>query len=79
MLLNWSESKHGRTVVFLLDEESDQHPMKKFTTKRGRRAGTRFALVLVEINDDETPVTQEKKGGPLSISAARMCENAAFH
>jgi hypothetical protein len=35
-------------------------------------------LVLVEINDDETPVKQEKKGGPLSISAARMCEYAPY-
>lgn len=78
MLLNWAESKHGRTVVFLLDEESDVHPMKAFTTKRGKRAGTRFAMVLVEINDDETPVQQEKKGGPLSKSAAQMCENLTF-
>jgi hypothetical protein len=44
MLLNWSESKHGRTVVFLLDEESDQHPMKKFTTKRGETCRDKIRL-----------------------------------
>lgn len=78
MLLNWNESKQGRTAVFLLDEESDSHPFKKFTTKKGKRAGQRFMAVLVELNDDDTPVVQEKKGGPLSKSAAQLCENENF-
>lgn len=78
MLLNWNESKQGRTAVFLLDEESESHPFKKFTTKKGKRAGQRFMAVLVELNDDDTPVIQEKKGGPLSRSAAQMCENQRF-
>lgn len=80
MLLSWAEShKGGRTGVFLFDDESEQHPLKAFTTKRGKRAGTRFAMVLVELNDDETTVVQEKpKGGPLSQSAAQLCENETF-
>ena len=78
MLLNWNESKQGRTAVFLMDEESPEHPMKRFTTKKGKRAGQRFMCVLVELNDDDTPVIQEKKGGPLSKSAAQMCENPMF-
>jgi hypothetical protein len=77
MLLSWAEShKGGRTGVFLFDDENEQHPLKQFTTKRGKRAGSRFMCVLVELNDDETPVNQ--KGGPLSQSAARMCENPKF-
>jgi hypothetical protein len=77
MLLSWAEShKGGRTGVFLFDDENEQHPLKQFTTKRGKRAGSRFMCVLVELNDDETPVNQ--KGGPLAISAARMCENEQF-
>jgi hypothetical protein len=77
MLLSWAEShKGGRTGVFLFDDENEQHPLKQFTTKRGKRAGSRFMCVLVELNDDETPVNQ--KGGPLSQSAARMCENQKF-
>jgi hypothetical protein len=79
MLLSWAEShKGGRTGVFLFDDESEQHPLKSFTTKRGKRAGTRFAMVLVEIAEDETPVQQEKKGGPLSKSAALMCDYPPF-
>lgn len=79
MLLSWAEShKGGRTGVFLFDDESEQHPLKSFTTKRGKRAGTRFVMVLVEIAEDETPVQQEKKGGPLSQSAAQICENEQF-
>lgn len=78
MLLDWKESKSGRTAVFLVDEEGDQHPFKRFTTKKGKRAGQRFMAVLVELNDDDTPVVQEKKGGPLSKSAAQLCENERF-
>jgi len=81
MLLNWSETKQGRNVVFLLDEESDIHPFKKFTTKKGKRAGQRFMAVLVELNDDDTPIVQEQekpKGGPLSKSAALLCQNEKF-
>lgn len=76
-LLSWSEShKGGRTGVFLFDDESPEHPLKKFTTRKGKRAGQRFACVLVEIADDETPVKQ--KGGSLSQQAAMMCENERF-
>lgn len=78
MLLNWNESKQGRTVVFQLDEEADQHPFKQFTTKKGKRAGQRFMAVFVEIGDDEQPIVQEKKGGPLSQSAAMLCDTGEF-
>lgn len=78
MLLNWNESKQGRTAVFLLDEESPEHPFKQFTTKKGKKAGQRFMCVFVELNDDDTPVVQERKGGPLSKSAAQMCEYPPF-
>lgn len=78
MLLNWNESKQGRTVVFQLDEEADQHPFKQFTTKKGKRAGQRFMAVFVEIGDDEQPIVHEKKGGPLSQSAAMLCDTQEF-
>ena len=57
MLLNWSESNtRGRTVTFLLGEDGDAHPFRDFTVKSGKKAGQRFMMVLVQVDDDETVV-----------------------
>lgn len=59
-LLGWSEShNNGRKVTFQLPEDTDEHPFKRFTVKNGKRAGQRFAVVLVQIGDDEEPVIQQ--------------------
>ena len=78
-LLSWREShNNGATVTFQLADSDELASFKEMTVRKGRRAGQRFACVLVEINDDETPVVQEKKGGPLSKSAAMIGTNYAF-
>jgi hypothetical protein len=57
MLLQWAESNtRGRTVTFLLQEDGDSHPFRDFTVKSGKKAGQRFAMVLVQIDDNEEPV-----------------------
>lgn len=74
MLLAWAESNtRGRTVTFLLPEEGDEHPMKHFTVKSGKRAGQRFLLTLVQLDDDERPVERT----PSQI-AFLLCQDEAF-
>lgn len=78
MLLGWAESStRGRTVTFLLNEDSEEHPFKGFTMKQGKRAGQRFMVVGVEINDDETAVEQPKEPR-LSQQAAILCRDKLF-
>lgn len=75
LLLRWGDnSRDGQTVTFQLPGEYEIHPFKHSAT--GKKTGKRYAAVLVEINDDETPVKQ--KGGPLSREAAGMCKRDDF-
>ena len=79
MLAGWSETHTaGRTVTFWLDDEQDDHPFKKFTVKKGKTAGHRFMAVLVELNDDETPVIQTEPIGPLCKLAVQWCKDPVF-
>lgn len=74
MLLNWAESNtRGRTVTFQLPEEGEQHPFRHFTVKSGKKAGQRFMQVLVQIDDDETPVERKP-----SQTAFLMCQDDQF-
>lgn len=83
-LLGWAESdKGGRTVKFQCSGDDAEHPFKRF------RGKTRFAVVLVEIGDDEQPVQQsdlpssasvatEIGGLRLSNAAALLCKDRDF-
>ena len=74
MLLNWSESNtRGRTVTFLLSDDGEAHPFRDFTVKSGKKAGQRFAMVLVEIDEDETV----KERTPSQI-AFLLCQDEQF-
>jgi hypothetical protein len=76
MLLSWSESStRGRTVTFLIDEEEDEHPFKKFTIKSGKHAGQRFAAILMQIGEDEQPAPTEQRPSQL---AAILCKEPLF-
>lgn len=56
-LLGWSETNtRGRTITLQLNEDEDTHPFKYSNTKSGKTSGKRFAVVFVEIGDDEQPV-----------------------
>lgn len=49
------------------------------TIRKGKTAGQRLAMVLVEINDDETLVEPEKdRPGPLCILAVNWCKDPVF-
>lgn len=74
MLLGWAESNtRGRTVTFLLPETGDEHPFRHFTVKSGKRAGQRFLLTLVQLDDDERPV--EKTPSQLAFL---LCQDEQF-
>lgn len=56
-LLGWSETNtRGRTVTLQLNEDDEVHPFKYSNTPKGKTSGKRFAVVFVEIGDDELPV-----------------------
>jgi hypothetical protein len=74
MLLAWGDSStRGRTVTFLLSDDGDEHPFRHFTIKSGKRAGQRFRMVLVQVDDDERPV--EKKPSQIAFL---LCQDQQF-
>lgn len=74
MLANWKETHSGgATVTFMLADKGDLDLFRHMTVKKANLAGQRFAAVLVEISDDEKPVTQK-----LSQQAALMCKSMGF-
>ncbi len=80
MLTGWSDtSTRGRTVTFLVPEDSPEHPFKSFQLRQGKRSGTRFMAVLVQIGDDELPVEQQQQTHTLSQQAAILCKDPRFY
>jgi len=78
MLLGWSESHNGGAkVVLQLASPDDLEPFKRMTVAKGKVAGQRLALAIVEIGDDEKPV-QTQPVGPLCRLAAQWCKDAEF-
>jgi hypothetical protein len=58
-LMGWSETNtRGRTATFQFDQEGDTHPFAGARSKQGKQSGQRYAMVLVQIGDDERPVKQ---------------------
>lgn len=77
LLLRWSDnSRDGMTVTFQIPGEYAEHPFKSSPT--GKKTGKRYAAVLVEIGDDEKPVVQESKVGPLCLEAVGLCKRQGF-
>ena len=81
MLLRWSETSNGgATIVLQLADPDDLEQFKLMTLAKGKIAGQRLQCVMVEIGDDELPkdLPDPGKGGPLSILAARWCQDSEF-
>lgn len=89
-LAGWSESHtSGAKLTFWLPETSDLEVFRGMTARKGHRAGQRFAVVLVEIGEDERPVepvAQEapaeapvrQKGGELARLSGWWCGDELF-
>lgn len=83
-LLRWNEGPSGRTVTFLLHEDTVQHPFRGLRT--GPSNGQRLAIACSLIADDETttpvepPSTapEKPKGGRLAQQAGICCQDARF-
>jgi hypothetical protein len=62
MLAAWKDSSSvGQSVTFWLDDEPDTHPFCGCQPRKAQIPGDMFALVLVEINDDEQPIDQVRR------------------
>lgn len=62
MLCGWKDSSSvGQSVTFWLDDEPDTHPFCGCTPRKAQMPGDMFALVLVELDDDERPVDQVRQ------------------
>jgi hypothetical protein len=81
-LLNWSETHNGGAkVVLQLADAGDLEAFKLMTVRKGRVAGQRLAVVMVEIGDDERPVPQHEpkaQPGMLCIMACTFCADPKF-
>jgi hypothetical protein len=77
-LKSWGEtSARGRTMTFELPPgDGDQpHPMAAYEANSKKAAGSRFQLVLVEIDDQDQPVRQEPTAAQ---KAAMLCKDRQF-
>jgi hypothetical protein len=73
-LLGWSETNtRGRTITLQLDNSTEGHPFATAVSKSGKKSGTRYQIVMVEIGDDERPVEKTP-----SQMAFLLCKDRAF-
>lgn len=63
MLAAWKDSSSvGQSITLWLDNEVETHPFCGCTRRKASESGDVFALVLVELNDDDSPVDQHQRG-----------------
>jgi hypothetical protein len=81
-LAGWSDSHtSGAKVTFWLNDPAKLDAFRGLTERKGKTAGQRLAMVLVEINDDETlkqPESERVKPGPLCMLAINWCKDEKF-
>lgn len=81
-LLNWSETHNGGAkIVLQLADTADLDAFKLMTVRKGKVAGQRLAVVMVEIGDDEQPVPQHEprqRAGELCVMACTFCADPTF-
>lgn len=76
MLKGWSDGTSGCKVTFWFADAD--HPLRLYS------AGALFAVVLVELDDDEEPINQvkrdrlTKRGPTISNYAAQLCRTPEF-
>lgn len=60
MLCSWKDSSTaGQQVTFWIDDEPDAHPFCGCAYRQNGTPGEIFAVVLVELDDEDKPVTQQ--------------------
>ena len=80
MLKGWTDGTTGSKATFWIAPGTSYHPFME------RENGEEFAVVLVELDDDQEPIDQEKReklSTPrkqhLSNFAAQLCRTPAFY
>lgn len=62
MLASWKDSSSiGQSIILWLDDEVETHPFCGCSRRKASIPGDVFALVLVELNDDDTPINQKQR------------------
>lgn len=83
-LAGWGESHtSGAKVTFWLQDPEQLAMFRGLTERKGKCAGHRFYMTLVEIGDDEQPKPPELAEdlpllGPLALLAVRWCRDPKF-
>lgn len=79
MLAGWKDSSmNSQSVTFWLDNDPSTHPFAGCTRRKGNNVGDMFALVLRELDDDDTTIDQHKRataeraGGPSRSPHGRL-------
>ena len=71
MLAGWSETHNGGAkVTFWLADSSSLEAFKAMTVAKGKTAGQRLAMCLVEIADDEQAAQRTKATEPIAQAEA---------
>lgn len=76
----------GMWVKFWLDDEESNHPFAGCMGRKGDHPGDLFAVVMVELDDDDMAIDQAKRarlekgvrGGALARYSALLCTNELF-
>lgn len=58
---DWSHQAGHVAKFGFLDSDLEANPMAEHTIRRGKKAGTRFHMILIEIADDDQVVNQEQR------------------
>lgn len=84
MLADWQDNPNsGAWVKFRLPDETHLEIYRgKYRAGRTKGFGQRYRMILIEINDDEAPMTPEADETPrprkLSQIAGALCNNPVF-
>jgi len=61
MLKGWSDGAAGWGVQFVIDLSDGMHPFMGMRRPDSEGPGDRFMIALVELDDDDAPIDQEKR------------------
>lgn len=84
MLAGWTQSHNSGTKVSFWINDEDLEAFKHLTARKGKTAGQRFMAVLVQIGDDEQPVSPggdapaRRPSTALALSAVTICRDPVF-
>lgn len=62
MLASWKDSSAtGQSIRLWIDNEVETHPFCGCTRRQGQNPGDMFAVVMVELDDDDSAINQSKR------------------